>query len=329
LHGEERPEMRKAIAFVSFLFVGVLVFAPLFSCSPSREDRGTGVQVVTTLFPLYDFARNVGGEKAHVTLLLPPGVEPHGFEPRPKDMLFVNQADIFVYTGSFMEPWAASIIKGTDAKKLVVVDASEGAVLQSETAGGTHEGHEGHGARAENGKEPVDPHIWLDLGNAQKMVDNICAGFVRRDPGNRQFYEKNAKAYNARLAGLDRKFRDGLSQCKTRVFVHGGHYAFNYLAERYHLTYVSAYGFSPDAEPGPRHLAEMVHTIRQHRTEYVFYEELLQPRVAQTLAHETGVSLLPLNGGHNVTAEEMKKGVTFISLLEQDLENLRAGLQCR
>lgn len=322
--------MRKAITFLSCLIAGMLVFALLLSCGPSREDRGPGVQVVTTLFPLYDFARNVGGGKAHVTLLLPPGVEPHGFEPRPKDMLFVNQADVFVYTGSFMEPWAASIIKGTDAKKLVVVDASEGAMLQSEgTGGGSHEDDADHGTHAESGKESVDPHIWLDLGNAQKMVDNICAGFVRRDPGNRQFYEKNAKAYNARLAGLDRKFRDGLSQCKTRVFVHGGHYAFNYLAGRYHLTYVSAYGFSPDAEPGPRHLAEMVHTIRQYRTKYVFYEELLQPRVAQTLARETGVNLLPLNGGHNVTAEEMKRGVTFISLLEQDLENLKAGLQCR
>ena len=228
-----------------------------------------------------------------------------------------------------MEPWAASIIKGVDARKLVVVDASEGVLLEPEEEGGpSHEG-EARPAVHQNEKEPIDPHIWLDLGNAQKMVDRICAGFVWKDPGNRVLYEKNAAAYKARLAGLDSRFKEGLAQCKTRLFVHGGHYAFNYLARRYHLKYVSAYGFSPDAEPTPRHLAEMVGTIRRYDTKYVFYEELLQPRIAQTLALETGAKLLLLNGGHNVTAEEMKKGVTFISLLEQDLDNLRKGLQCR
>jgi zinc transport system substrate-binding protein len=325
--------MKRSTAVV--LFVSALALVLLSSCGPSGERRTSGLQVVTTLFPLYDFARNVGGDKAHVTLLLPPGVEPHGFEPRPRDILLVNRADIFIYTGSFMEPWAAAIIKGVDAKKLVVVDASAGAMLRSETEDGPHHGdshvHGGaaRAAGAGDGEEPVDPHIWLDLGNAQRMVDNICAGFARSDPGNRQFYEKNATDYKARLAALDVRFRDGLSQCKTTVFVHGGHYAFNYLARRYHLTYVSAYGFTPDSEPSPKHLAEMVRTIREQKAKYVFYEELLQPRVAETLARETGVGLLPLNGGHNVSAEEMKKGVTFISLLEQDLENLRVGLQCR
>lgn len=321
--------MRRATAFVFCLTALALVLVSLSSCRQARQGRADGLQVVTTLFPLYDFARIVGGAKAHVTLLLPPGVEPHGFEPRPKDILLVNRADVFVYTGDFMEPWAASIIKGTDAKKLVVVDASEGAALRTETEEGASHEDEAHHHAAGDGRGPTDPHIWLDLGNAQKIVDNICAGFVRRDPGNRQFYEENAKAYNAALARLDRRFRDELSRCGTRVFVHGGHYAFNYLARRYRLTYVSAYGFSPDAEPSPRRLAEMVRTIRQHRAKYVFYEELLQPRVAQTLARETGVKLLPLNGGHNVTAEEMKRGVTFVSLLEQDLENLKVGLQCR
>lgn len=323
--------MKRTLALVLCAFA----LALLFSCAPSREEHKPGLQVVATLFPLYDFARNIGGDKAHVTLLLPPGVEPHGFEPRPKDILLVNRADIFIYTGSFMEPWAASIIKGVDAKKLVVVDASAGAVLRPEREGDSHHG-DSHdhgeaqrGKEAGGGKELVDPHIWLDLGNAQRMVDNICAGFVRRDPDNRQFYEKNATDYKARLAALDARFRDGLSRCGTRVFVHGGHYAFNYLARRYHLAYVSAYGFTPDSEPGPKHLAEMVRTIREQRAEYVFYEELLQPRVAETLARETGVKLLPLNGGHNVSAEEMKKGVTFISLLEQDLENLKKGLRCR
>lgn len=313
-----------------FLRAGLIAFvlAAIVACTPAQESRSQELQVVTTLFPLYDFARNVAGEKAHVTLLLPPGVEPHGFEPRPKDILLINRADVFVYTGSFMEPWAASIIKGVDTKKLVVVDASEGVALHPEAEGAPSEGDpDSH--REGSRKESIDPHIWLDLGNARKMVDNICAGLSRRDPANRSFYEQNSAAYKDKLARLDERFREGLARCKTRLFVHGGHYAFNYLAGRYHLTYVSAYGFSPDAEPSPRHLAEMVRTIRESHTKVVYYEELLQPRVAETLARETGVKLLPLNGAHNVTANEMKQGVTFISLLEQDLKNLKVGLECQ
>ena len=161
------------------------------------------------------------------------------------------------------------------------------------------------------------------------MVDNILAGCIRKDPQNRSFYEKNATAYKARLRELDENFRKGLASCETRLFVHGGHYAFNYLARRYNLSYVSAYGFSPDAEPSPRHVADIVQEIRRHNIKYVFYEELLQPRMAETIAQETGARLLPLNGGHNVTAEELRKGATFIGLLERDLYNLRKGLQCR
>jgi len=322
--------MRKALTLLVCLILPAALV--LSACSPAKDrTRQEGeLRVVTSLFPLYDFAKAVGGQKAHVVLLLPPGVEPHSFEPTPRDILAVNGADIFVYTGSFMEPWAASIIKGADARKLVVVDSSRGVALRQEQKGAPSE--EGTSSSPEAGaarKEAVDPHIWLDPDNAQKMVDNILAGFIEKDPADKSFFQQNAAGYKARLRQLDEEFRESLAHCRSRLFVHGGHYAFNYLAKRYGLTYVSAYGFSPDAEPSPRHLADMIEVMRRHKTKYVFYEELIQPKVAETLARETGAELLPLNGGHNVTAEEMKRGVTFISLLEQDLQNLKVGLQCQ
>jgi len=295
----------------------------LFSCSDadrsvSREQR---LKVVTTLFPLYDFARNVGREKADVVLLLPPGVEPHSFDPKPKDIITVNKADLFVYTGNFMEPWAADLIRGIRGRELVVVDSSVGATLLKET---DEEGQEG--GKSAGG---IDPHIWLDLGNTQVMVDNILNGFIKTDPDNTTFYEKNAAEYKARLRRLDQGFREGLANCEAGLFVHGGHYAFSYLARRYHLTYVSAYGFSPNAEPSPRHLADMIETIRKNRVRHIFYEELIRPRVAEMIAKETGSKLLPLNGGHNVAKDQIKQGVTFISILEKDLQSLKEGLQCR
>jgi zinc transport system substrate-binding protein len=313
-----------------FSFI-LLVFFVFVSCQKNSESFGRDkrLKVVTTLFPLYDFSRNVGGEKAQVTLLLPPGIEPHSFDPKPRDIVTINEADLFVFTGSFMEPWAANLIKGMQGKKFVVVDASKGVTLLPEIPAEEPEGEEQGRHNSSNHQESIDPHIWLGLDNAQKMVDNILAGYVQKDLQNRRFYEKNAAAYKARLQELDERFKNGLGNCETRLFVHGGHYAFNYLARRYNLTYTSVYGFSPNSEPSPRHLADIIRTMRQQKTKYVFYEELIQPRVAEMIAKETGAKLLPLNGGHNVTKEELTKGATFISLLEQDLLSLKTGLQCR
>jgi zinc transport system substrate-binding protein len=294
--------------------------------APSGPKRLT---VVATLFPLYDFARNVAGDRADVTQLLPPGVEAHSWEPKPQEILRIHNADIFIYTGPFMEPWAEGIIKGSQGKALVVVDSGEGVTLRPEVENDADHGHDHGHADAHGRPEPVDPHIWLDLGNAQKMVDNIAAGFIKKDPEGRAVYEKNAAVYKAALQQLDEKFVQGLAGCRTRLFVHGGHYAFNYLARRYNLTYVSAYGFSPNAEPSPRHITDIVKQMKRSGTTYIFYEELLQPRIAETIARETGATLLRLNVGHNVTKDEKEKGVTFISLLDGDLANLRTGLQCR
>ena len=202
-------------------------------------------------------------------------------------------------------------------------------LLPEKGAAGAPHGGAGSVAASSGSQGQVDPHIWLDLGNARIMVENILAAFVKKDPGHRSFYEENAMAYEAELHRLDERFRHGLADCETRLFVHGGHYAFHYLARQYHLSYVSVYGFSPDSEPSPRHLAALVREVRQHRIKYIFYEELLQPRLAETIAEETGAGLLSLNGGHNVTKAELDKGVTFISLLDHDLDNLRRGLQCR
>ncbi len=306
---------RSALSLIlSFALILTMVSCRKKEEKPSAEKKLT---VITTLFPLHDFARNIGKERAEVSLLLPPGVEPHSFELKPADILKINNADVFVYTGKFMEPWVADVIKAMSNQNLLVVDSSEGIRLLEEV-----EGHSG-----ESGK--MDPHVWLDLSNAQKMVDTILAAFIRKDPSDKDFYQRNANEYKARLAGLDERYRTSLAHCKTKMFVHGGHYAFNYLARRYGLTYISAFRGSPDAEPSPGDLVQLIRKIRQHELHYVYYEELITPRVAETIAKETGASLLKLNGAHNITKDEMERGVTFLSIMEQNLENLAKGLQCR
>jgi zinc transport system substrate-binding protein len=311
-----------------FLAAGLLLFA--YSCKKVDEgktdNRPERLKVVASLFPMYDFARVIGGEHAAVTLLLPPGMEPHSFEPRPADIAALNNADVFIYTNQYMEPWAEEIITGMDRGRLLVVNASEGVRFLKGPGGETglrksEQRHDhGHGA---------DPHIWLDFGNARKIVDTIARSFSEKDPSHSNVYMTNAEGYKARLNELDGKYRGALSGCRKRVFINGGHYIFGYLAERYGLRYRAAYGFSPDAEPTARDLAEISRMLREEGLNHIFYEELLSPRIAETLAKETGAALLKLHGAHNISREELASGTSFLDLMEKNLENLVQGLQCR
>lgn len=312
-----------------FLAVLLVMFVPLVTACRKGDEPAAGakkLQVVTTLFPLYDFARVVGGDRVEVRLLLPPGVEPHNFEPRPEDVVRLTKADLFIYSNRYMEPWAAGLLKGIDNKGLVVVDAGAG-VSYIPVAGEEEEhGEEEHGHHDEGG---MDPHIWLSIPNAERMVENIRDGLARKDPAGSGYYRQNAAAYRTRLEELDRKFREGLADCGQRLFLHGGHYAFGYLAKQYGLRYVSAYAVSADAEPTPRKLMSLVELMRKNSLQAIFYEELLSPRIAETIARETGATLLKIHGIHNISREDLAGGATYLSLMELNLKNLRSGLQCR
>jgi len=296
----------------------VLLLLTLVIPACMREQQKSGkIQVVTTLFPLYDFARRIGGEKAEVSMLLPPGVEPHSFEPRPENVVRVNRADLFIYTNPLMEPWAAGIIAGIDRGKVVIVEGGKGIALMQAPGGEPH-GRD-HGHAEERDKGTADPHVWLDLDNASRIAGNILAAFVARDPANGAYYQQNAAKLTAELAALDVRFRQTLEKSPKKVLLHGGHYAFGYLAKRYGLRYISASAVNADAEPTPAKLAELVQLMRRER--------LLSPRVAETIARETGAKVLMLRAGHNVTKEELERGVSFIEIMEDNLRNLKTGLK--
>ncbi|MCX5814534.1 MAG: zinc ABC transporter substrate-binding protein [Proteobacteria bacterium] len=319
-------DLLKARNFLSFLLILALSLAmiSMISCG-KKEQSPTGqkkLNIVTTLFPLYDFTRNIVGDKAQVTLLLPPGIEPHSFEPKPGDMLRINSANLFIYTGKYMEPWVEGILKGLDSKKLFVVDTSRGIVLNEEK-----EDKKDHDDKHGRGK--IDPHMWLDLSNAQKIVDNILDSVIQKDVANRDYYTKNAAAYKTKLSEMDAKFRETFSICKKHTFIHGGHFAFNYLAKRYNLQYIAAYHGSPDAEPTPRRLIELKNKMKQYDIKYIYYEGLILPRVSEVISQETGATMLKLHGAHNISKEDMEKGITFLVVMEENLKNLKVGLECQ
>jgi zinc transport system substrate-binding protein len=329
--------MKRILSAAAAVICLTLICACQKSEAPAPVPTQKRVKVVTTLFPLYDFARAIGGDKADVTLLLPPGVEAHNFEPKPEDVVRINTSDLFVFTNEYMEPWAVKFGKNAAEKPLTVVDASRGATfLPAGDGEGPEGGHEDHGKVGDEHQAEgrhhhyggMDPHLWLDFANARIMVDNIAAGMALKDPANRDFYMKNAARYNDELKKLDEEFKAGLATCRKRVFLHGGHYAFGYLAHRYGLRYQSASAVNADAEPTPARLIDLVKQMKANGLQYVFSEELISPRSAEIISTESGASILMLHGAHNISRDDLARGATFISLMRKNLENLRIGLQC-
>lgn len=314
--------MRFIPSSLRVLAAALVSAASLLSCG--KPDLGaTGkVHLVATIFPVYDFARSVAGDRVLVSLLLPPGVESHGYEPTPRDLATLSKAGVFVYAGIGMESWAPRLAAAADNRKLVVVDASSGIPL---IAGHHHE----EGELEDEGEEDQagDPHIWLDPLLARRMVRNIEAGLTEADPAGAQVYRQNADAYVAQLEQLDADLAAALGQLKSRTIIYGGHFAFGYFAKRYDLGYVSPYaGFSPDAEPTPRRVAELAATLKKTGTDTIFYEELLEPRVATAIASETGAKLRLLHGAHNVGKDEFQGGITYLGIMRRNLEVLVEAL---
>jgi zinc transport system substrate-binding protein len=294
----------------------------ILSCQQNREPAvgDNRLKVIATIFPVYEFARNIGGDKIAVTMLLPPSTDAHNFELKPDDLVRIGKADLFLYVNMEMEHWAYKIIKATSSNtRLLPVETGNGITMLS-LSGSNEEDH--HSSK-------FDPHMWLDFANAQKMVDNIAAALVKIDPRNSDYYLKNAAEYKTKLAALDKKFSTGLTNCRNRTILHAGHWAFAYLANRYGLKYFSIYTVSADSEPEPEKIIAVIKQIKDTKVPYIYYEELINPRLAETIAKETGVGLLKLNNGHTISKGELSRGVSFLTLMEENLINLERGMQCR
>lgn len=296
---------------LGFVFVMTAILIAFLTLS-IPVTSSTKLHIVTTIFPLYDFAKNIGRDKVEVSLLLPPGVEAHNFEPKPNDIVKINQSDVFIYTGKFMEPWAEDIVKGIFDRNVIVVNASTDVTRVKQMR--TH--------------DSIDPHIWLDFDNDKIMIQTITRAMSERDPLNASYYRNNAEQYQNKLSTLDAKYQNNLSRCKSHEIMYGGHYAFGYLADRYNLKYIAAQGISPDSEPTAKDLIQLVEHIRNNNIQYIFYEELDSPKIAKTLAHETKAHLLLLNAVHNIMEQDFESGVSFLSIMENNLENLQVGLGC-
>lgn len=316
----------------------------------SNENKNDGkLKITATLFPLYDFARQITGDMAEVSLLLPPGVEAHSYEPTPRDIMDLEKADVFIYTGEFMEPWAHKVIEKVKNENLVVINSGDKITLieeqhkhesheehtshdehtshEEETSHEEHESHSSHEDESSHDHEDNDPHIWVDPVLAIKIVENILEGIVSADPDNADLYNENTLQLKNKLQKLHEDFTDLSNRAKIRTIIHGGHFAFGYFAKRYNLEYISPYeGFSPNSEPTTQRIAQLIENLKNSGTNVIYYEELIEPRVARIISDQAGAQMLMLHAAHNISRLELDEGITYFDIMYQNLENLKIGL---
>ena len=336
--------MKNRVRLLPLLLLAMLLLA---GCGQQRTVSGDAsdgkLQVVTTLFPQYDFARQIGGEHADVSLVLLPGMESHMYDPTPGDMIRISEADMFIYTGAEMEPWAQELADSVDMTRVKVVDASSGVDMMKEE----DEEHEHEAAHGDDGDEEhedeeshshshsghhhehtYDPHIWLDMQNAIQMVKTIEEAFCEADPDNADEYQANAAEYISKLTDLDNELKEIVAEGSRRDIVFGGRFAYGYFIHGYDLDYESVYdSCSADTEPSMAQMANVINYMKAHDVKYILYEELSTPNVARAIADATGAQMLMFSTCHNVTKDEFESGVTFIDLMQQNAETLRQALE--
>ncbi len=280
------------------------------------------LQIVASFYPMAEFARQVAGEYADVVSLIPSGTEPHDWEPTPKDAASIQEADVFVYNG-IVEGWAEKTLESVKNDKRIDVKAIEGIDLIE----GTHDhGHEhSHEDEHEHSHE-LDPHVWLDPTLAQQQVRNIQAALEQADPEHKDKYRENAEAYIAKLQELDRKFKDELSGATRKEFV-TQHAAFGYLAKAYGLTQIPISGLSPEQEPSPEQMAKVVELAKEHGVTAIFFETLVDPKVAQAIADEIGAATDVLNPLEGLTEEDIAAGLDYLGIMSNNLAALAKSLK--
>ncbi len=281
---------------------------------------------MTSIFPLREFAQAVLGDRGTVDLLLPPGAEIHSWQPRPSDLVKLSSADLFVYIGAELEPWAEDILRSVRSPQLKIVEASRGLFLLGRE--GESETHE-HTFSPAQSHEVHDPHVWLDFENDERIVDTIEKELMEIDPDGKEIFLRNGLLYKQKLRSLDEKYRKVLDFCNQRTIVLGGHGAFRYLARRYNLKQISLYGLSPDSKPTPSQLIEVIDFVKDKKIKSIFFEQSVSRDLAEVIARETGARTLMLNPGASFPSDKRDSDVSFLSIMERNLESLRDGLNCR
>ena len=317
-----------------------------------NTEENKKISVVATIFPQYDFVRQIAGDNVELKMLLKPGEETHSYEPTPQDIIAIQNSDLFIYVGGENDAWVEDILEsmpdnGRKTLKLVdCVDTVEEEHVEGmkEERGHDHEDHDDHddhdaeheedeADHEEHGQEEthsvheIDEHVWTSPLNAIKIVEQIKEELCEIDPENTSDYEENAEAYVAQLNELDREFQDVVDHSKRKLMIFGDRFPFRYFAEAYDLDYYAAFsGCASDTEPSAATMAFLINKVRDENIKTVLKMELSNENIAKAIAEATNADVKEFYSCHNLTAEQFADGETYLSLMEKNVETLREVL---
>lgn len=292
----------------------------LASCSINGKDKDDDkLSIVTTIFPSYDFAKEISGENADITMLLKPGQESHTYEPTTQDILAIQNCDLFIYVGGENDAWVEDILESFDesVNTIKMLDCVDTCTEEHDHDEHDHEGH----------KHSTDEHVWTSPKNAMAISQEICDTLCEIDKEHEAKYKENCKEYLSELEALDSDIREVVTSAKRKTLVFGDRFPFLYFANEYGLSYHAAFvGCSTETEPSAKTIAELIDKIENEGIPCVLYIEFSAQTVADSIAEQTGVKSLMLHSCHNVTQEEIDKGATYITLMRGNIEVLKEAL---
>ena len=328
--------------FFALILICTLCLA-LCACGQQAQAPETdgGVKIVATVFPAYDFARQIAGDDGNVTLLIPPGSEAHSYEPTPQDIIRIQGCDLLVCNGGESEAWLDEILGGMDREipavvMLDCVDALTEEVKEGMQVHGHDHGHNDHDHDEHDGhdhddheehEEEYDEHVWTSPVNAQLICRAISAALCEADPAHASDYTARCTDYCAELQALDADFRSVIANAKRHTLIFADRFPVRYFVEEYGLDYFAAFpGCADDAEPSARTVAFLIDRVREEQAPAVLYIEFSNQNMADIVCEDTGCEKLLFNSCHNVTADQLRGGVTYLELMRGNLETVKEAL---
>lgn len=308
---------------ITAILLAVLMLM-LCGCSYTAPKKSDRLSVVCSIFAPYDFARRIAGDRAEVKMLLPTGVESHSYEPTPRDIIELENSDIFFYVSEHTETWVTQITDAVENESVKKIDIADelGIVINDHD----HDRHHGE-EHDEHDESETDEHIWTNLETATKMIDCIAKEMGEADTDNADYYSENAKAYSAEILKLRDDFSRLVKSSKRREIVSGSRFAMKNFTREFGIEFTAAFDSCVDnTEPSASVMAQIIDKINADNLPVVFYEELTEPKIARAVSIETGAKMLLLHSCHNVSSDEMKRGETYLSLMRQNYRNLKEAL---
>ncbi|MDM5188268.1 metal ABC transporter substrate-binding protein [Bacillus sp. DX4.1] len=311
--------MNKRLIAFSF----VLIFSLIFAGCSNKKDGGAKkdgkLSVYTTIFPLADFAKKIGGDYVNVEAIYPPGADSHTYEPSQKQTVQVAKADLFVYNGAELEPFADKMEKALKKENVKIVNASNGIELRSSSEEEHHEHEKDH---TEEHHHDKDPHVWLDPTLAMKQAEKIKNALVELQPEHKKEFEKNFAALQTKFTDLDDQFKTVVDNAKTKEIL-VSHAAYGYWEQRYGLKQIPVAGISASDEPSQKALASITKTAKEHRLKYILFETFSTPKVAEVIQKETGTKILRLNHLATISEDDAKQNKDYFTLMEENVNTLK------